>query len=294
MARIGLFFRMAVSALQRSWAATLLTVLILSVTLAILGAFGLAFQLLDGRVERLGASLSLSAYLDESLPAAEGRRLAAAVEAWDEVLGARYLSSAAAMEDFRRELGDEAVLLDGLSDDVLPPSVEVELRPPFRSLAGAEAVADRLQRMEGVQEVRYGADRLERFRVAQVFLRNVFVVVGVALLLGTLLIVANTVRLTMLARQTELEVLTLVGATGGFIRTPFLIEGLIQGLLGGSLAMVWLTVLDEALTAGVGRLLGPGSDLNASVASWLGPVVLAGMVLGGIGATLGARRGLRP
>ncbi|MGF1511237.1 MAG: cell division protein FtsX [Myxococcota bacterium] len=288
MARLGLFLRMAFSALRRSWAASLLTVVTTSVSLAILGAFGLAYGFVDAQVNHVAKSLVVSAYLGVEVSDAVGRGLAERVQTWPGVETAEYLSSAGAMTAFRQQLGEDAVLLAGLKEDVLPASLEVQLKASHRNPLGARNVADRLDARPEVEEVSYGADRLNRLLFVQRFVRIAFAVLGGALLLGSLLVVANTVRLTVLARQSEIEVLTLVGATSGFIRTPFVMEGLMQGLAGGLLALVWLFGLDEALTASLSRLVGSGPSM-VRMDPWIGLMPGLGLLLGGAGSILAVR-----
>jgi len=296
MARLRLFFRLALAAMRRSWAVTGLAIMTISVALAILGAFAIVSAQIRSAATRLGGQLAVSVYLDEAAGAERGRLLQDQITAWDGVEHAEYWSSARAMEAFRNDLGDDAVILEGLPDHVVPASVEVTVASSVRSVEGVRALADRAAALAGVADVRFGAERLERLQLLSRLVEGAFAVLGAALLLATLFIVGNTVRLTVFARREEIEVLRLVGATGTFIRAPFIVEGILQGGLGGLIAWGWLAVVDNALRAGLERMLRLAyGSLSAplDLVPWLPPLVLAGFVLGALGSALAVGHFLR-
>ncbi|HJL43811.1 MAG TPA: permease-like cell division protein FtsX [Myxococcales bacterium LLY-WYZ-16_1] len=299
MGRLGFFVGLAWAAMRRSLGITVLTVGTISTALAILAVFGITLFELQRLSERVGSQLAVSAYLSAELDrpdAPQIEALLARVSRWTEVETAEHISSAEAMRDFREQLGDEAVILDGLDPTVLPPSIEVALRPSHRRPAGARAVADRLRRSGGVEEVRYGERRLRRLEVVHRFAQTASAILGAALLLATVAIVANTVRLTVFSRKEEIEVMALVGASGVFVRVPFLLEGAIQGAMGGLLALLWLRLLEGVFRSGFGRLLEPTFGPVQVQVQWaqvVAAVVVAGAVLGLLGAAFAVTRFLR-
>lgn len=282
--------------MRRSWAVTAIAILTISVALAILGAFGVVAQQLRGVSSRLGAQLAVSVYLEDGVDAERGAALARELGAWPEVSKAEHWTAERAMEAFRADLGDDAVILDGLSSSVLPASVEVEVGSDVRAVAQVRDLADRAGALPGVREVRFGEERLERLQLLSRLVEGAFVVLGAALLLATLFIVANTVRLTVFARRDEIEVLRLVGATGTFVRAPFVVEGVLQGVIGGALAWIWLAAVEGALRAGLERMLRIAyGSLSAPIEllPWLVPLLVAGLVLGAFGSALAVGRFLR-
>jgi cell division transport system permease protein len=282
--------------MRRSWAVTAIAVLTISVALAILGAFGIVAQQLRGVSSRLGAQLAVSVYLEDEVDAAAGAALAERVAAWPEVAGAEHWTSDRAMAAFRADLGDDAVILEGLSSSVLPASIEVTVGPEVRAVAQVRELADRAGTLPGVREVRFGEERLERLQLLSRLVEGAFVVLGAALLLATLFIVANTVRLTVFARREEIEVLRLVGATGTFVRAPFVIEGVLQGGIGAVLAWGWLAAVEGALRVGLERMLRIAYGTLSTpieLLPWLGPLLAFGLVLGALGSVLAVGRFLR-
>jgi cell division transport system permease protein len=218
---------------------------------------------------------------EEAAAIAEGRRVVA-------------VPSSAALKRLAESLGDQAHVLEGVGADVLPDAVEVEA--PGISLAGAKALAERLRAVSGADEVDYGnawLDKLETF-VARARFASAFLLVALAL--ATAVLVANTLRLAVFARREEIEIMKLVGATDAFVGAPFLIEGLLQGFLGGVLALAALLATHAAaaprLRATV-KLAGTLTLRDTLPPSLLLALVAGGSAIGLLASTLAVVRFLR-
>ncbi len=279
--------------MSRSWAVTTLAVATMSLALAILGAFAVVATQLRALADQVGADVAVSVYVEPQIAEPDGRAMARAIGRWSEVSQADFWTSAESMAAFREDLGEDAVILEGLPDGVIPPSVEIVVASEVRSADDVRALAARLRDQPRVTDVRYGEARLERLQLLCRLVEGSFIVLGAALVLATLMIVANTVRLTVLARSEEIEVLRLVGATRAFIGAPFLLEGILQGIVAGALAWCWLALLGGVLRTGLERMLrltyaGIAPDLP--LGPWMGPLVLAGLALGFMGSALAVGR----
>ena len=294
--RLSFFFRQATSALVRSLGVTSLAVATIAVALAVLATFVVIVDNLRRVAEELGRDVEVSAYLPKAITRVDGIALAARIEGWDDVQRARFLGSEAAMEEFRDALGEDAVLLEGLPPDLLPPSVEVRLVPRSWTRAEVESLGRRLDELASVEDVRFGQDDIERVDALLSFARITATILGLALCFGTILIISNTIRLTVYARRDEIEIMSLVGATNAFVRAPFVLEGIIQGVLGGTFAVLMLVVLEEGLSVGLERGLsyayGP-IDLSFVPIHFMGYLLVAGAALGLIGSVLAVGRFLR-
>jgi cell division transport system permease protein len=205
-----------------------------------------------------------------------------------------FVSRQEAYRRFKQRLGSDADLLEGLGADVLPASLEIRLKPERRH--DTAAVAERLSRNKAFGELHYGREWLERFEAFLLLLRTVGVALGGFLVLAALVIVANTIKLTLYARQDELEAMTMVGATSLFIKLPYLIEGALQGLCGGLLAMLvsfvaFRIILRESLGS---LLLLTGIDtIHFLPPAWQGLLVAAGAMVGLLGSLLALRKFVR-
>jgi cell division transport system permease protein len=153
--------------------------------------------------------------------------------------------------------------------DFLPPSIEVIPLKNLRSLNQVKLFSSYLARLPGTLKVQYGQDWVERFYYFTRLLSIIVLLSGTLLILTTIFMVAYTIRLTILGRQAELELLKLVGATNNYIRTPFLLEGLLQGLLGSTFGISSLYILFQWIKL---RFSGPGF-LNLFEFAFFQPIV---------------------
>lgn len=249
--RLRFFVTQALHGLWRSAGVTSLSVVTIGVALAILAVFFVALDNLARVAEQLGREVEVSAYLQRDLSpeVIEARR--AEVATWQEIQGVLVLSSSAAMAQFRDVLGRDAVILEGLPVDVLPPSLELRLADRGWRVEEVRSLGERLLELGGVEDVRYGQEDIERLNALLSFARASALVVSLVLCLAVILLVSNTIRLAVYARRDEIEIMSLIGATDAFVRTPFVIEGGIQGFLGGLLTCLVLVSLREALVQGL-------------------------------------------
>jgi cell division transport system permease protein len=264
-------------------------VLTVAVSLTIVAVFAVLLINVQNLTRVWSEQVQLIAYIDV-LP--EERKLQSIIEGLHnlpEVDKAVLVSKEEAFSRFRSRLGGDADLLDGLGPDFLPASLEISLATDFRNEAGIQTVIRVLRSGGGFAEFRYGQEWLERFEAFVRLLRLGGLALTGFLLFAALFIIANTIKLTLYARRDELEIMALVGATPFYIKFPFLIEGALQGLLGGLLALsgtylLFTLFLQQGLAT---LLLATGLTSIAFLPlsqMWL--VVLAGTVLGVVGSTL--------
>src|SRR5688572_21255160 len=157
------------------------------------------------------------------------------VQAFPEVQSAMLVSPQEALERARSELKEFA---DVFEEGLLPASIDVRLRDGYRDPTTVRAVAARLDTYDFVDEVRYGEDWVEKLYRMRTIAGLAGTALGVTFAAVAMIIIGATIRMTVLARAREIEVMRLVGATDGFIRAPFLIEGGLKGVLGGAAALV--------------------------------------------------------
>lgn len=265
---------------------TWVSVVTLAVALFLVGAFGLVVVNMEGLLDRFGRDLTVTAYLQEGLSQENTRRLAETVRSVEVVQELYVVDKDEALERFRGITGG-ALLLEGLEANPLPASFEMLLRPEHRNLEGFAILQAALVGLPGIDELRHGREWLDGYARVVSLIRVSGYAVGLVLSLAALLIVANTIRLGMYARRDELEILQLVGASRTFVRTPFLLEGTLQGMLGGLLAAgsLWLAflMLVPALQFGLAFLLG---HAEARFFGWaeVSRLVIGGAILGLVGS----------
>jgi len=255
----------------------------IGVCLLLVGAFALLVSNMQSILARFGEELHVVAYLapgvgDEQLGALMERALAQ-----PGVETVEYVSAEEAAARFRSAQPERAVLLDGLEQNPLPASVEVRLDAQHRSSEAVAALSQLLSGLAGVAEIGSGNEWIEGYAQAVALIRSIGLAIGVVLALATLLIVANTIRLSIYARRDEIDILRLVGASRSYVAAPFLLEGLVEGVAGGLLGLVLLGAawsgLAPMLGGGLTLLIGDSEPqfLSPSAAGWL---VAGGALLG--------------
>ena len=229
--------------LRQTWGSQLMTLLTVSLSVLIFAFFYLIYTNMLTLGAKLGDDLRLIVYLEEEPGPELQQQLRNKITTFDEVEEIRFVSRAEAYERFARQLGQDQDVLNDLPKDFLPPSIEVIPMKNLRSLNQVKLFSAYLTKLPGTLKVQYGQDWVERFYYFTKLLSIIVLLSGTLLILTTIFMVAYTIRLTIHGRQAELELLKLVGATNNYIRTPFLLEGVLQGGLGSSLGIFSLYML---------------------------------------------------
>ena len=211
---------------------------------------------------------------------------------WEEVSSVERISEEQALAAFKDTFREQPELYENLDRGVLPASLQIQLTDPDL----ADQVAGKLK-AEGFSEenLSYPQQTIERLNSVTSYLLWGLYAATLLFLVASVLLISNAIRLSIFARRKEIEVMKLVGASDGFVRTPFVLEGLIQGLLGAglaALAVIWLNFLfvdwsREALT------FVPIQNSAVSTASVLLVLVVVGVAIGVGGSFLSVTRFLR-
>ncbi|NOQ46871.1 MAG: FtsX-like permease family protein [Desulfobulbaceae bacterium] len=226
--------------LVQTWSSQLLTLLTITMSVLIFSFFYLVYSNVLHAGRQLGDDLRLIAYLDEEPGKALQEEYRRKILKFDQVEKIDFLSSKEAYERFRAQLAEDQDVLIDIPEDFLPPSVEVYPVRSLDTLSRIKRFSDYLQTLPGVLKVQYGREWIERFYSFIQLMRIVVLLSSTLLILTTTFNVAHTIRLTLLSRQRELEILSLVGASGNYIRMPFFLEGALQGLFGSACGIIAL------------------------------------------------------
>ncbi len=275
--------REALLAFRRAPLLSALGVATIAFSLFSLGLFGLVALNIRDALGRVEERVEVRAFFADSTARDVVLRGAAAARGYPEVAAADVVSPEEALRRARRELGEFRDVFDAA---VLPASLELHLRPGRRDAADVRAVAERVRTLPGVDDVRYGEEWVQKLAAIRAVATAAGVALGAAFAVAALIITGATIRIAVLARAREIQLMRLVGATDGFVRLPFLLEGAVGGLLGGALALL----LTYAACAVVRRYVIAVAFLPPSAAT-LG--VLGGGVLGLLGSAASVGRHLR-
>ncbi len=272
------------------------SILTMAIALATVATFFLVVVNIEQLALRWTKEIQVIAYLEKAPSQQNIAVLAKKLKTIPEVESVNYVSQAEAMQRFKKHLGADATLLEGVSRDLLPASFELGLHPEFRNQQGINAAIEQLENQLDIDDLRYGQKWLERFNKFASMIRVASIILGGFLLFAALFIVSNTIKLTLFARRDELEIMALVGATMRFIKIPFLLEGAIQGLLGGVISLAFLAlsfvfILSRSLESF--WLTPTGFDLLFLTLNQQIILVLSGVFLGILGSLSSLRRFVR-
>ena len=222
----------------------------IAVSLFIFGVFLLVFLNLYNLAGSLNTKLDIMVYLDDNISKNDIDILNMAITQISGVRRVEFVSKEEAWRQFREDYS--TLRLDEFMDtNPLPDSFKIEVT----DISYIHLVANQLRTLSGVDEVNYGGDLAERMAV---FIRIITLTGTVIILLlfsSTLMIVVNTIRLTVLARENEINIMSLVGASRSFVKYPFIFEGMLLGLLSSTLSMFLLKIGYNIIVARLERLL---------------------------------------
>ena len=289
------FLRKALGNIWTNPFLSLVTLSTIAISMLILGLFSLIYLNVQQSLHQMGGELQITAYLQETISSEQAKVLRSKVADWPEVERITYISKELALARFRSQLREYAGILEGLKENPLPASLEVTLMPQYGRSGNIKELSTRLGRLPGVAEVQYGRKWMAKLRVFVEVMKLAGITVGGLLLIATIFVISNTIKLTFYSRREELEIMRLVGATDFFIKAPFLIEGLLHGLGGALLAVGGLSLLILFLFSHLDlplRLAVVAGSLHTGqlVAGFLG----LGLLLGVLGSMVSLRRFLRP
>jgi len=295
VAKAQTFWRSAMEGIRHQPFVHTVSTVTLAIALFTLGLARSAAHEMDRLVGSLGGEVRLTVYLDPRASPDSRAAVAAALRARS--MAVDEVTPRAALDRLVRELGPAAESLRGLSEEPLPPSLEVRVSERLRSPDALRTLASELRAMPSVTGVDYGEQAVERLSSIARAVRWAGWVAFVVLVGATLIIVSATLQLAIYARREEVEIQKLVGATDRFVQAPFLLEGGLQGLAGAALAIVGLIVFRQTLSPQLASLLSflrlPGSVADAR--PWMEALQLglAGAGLGLAGSYLALHRFLR-
>jgi len=292
----GNFFRQAWQNLSQNPWINVITLGTITISFLILGLFMVIFLNAQGLMAEWGSRIRVTAYLTDSVSGERVRRLTEKVRGFEEVQAVQYRSKDEALKILEERLQGQRGMLKDLPRNPLPASLEIRLKPEYRNSLGVNRVVERLRGAKEIADLQFGSEWVERFSAFMVLLQVLGLGLGALLLLATIFVISNTIRLNIFARREEIEIMRLVGATGMFIRAPFYIEGILQGFLGAGLALAILYFFFQLFLAKVYEplkyLLG-NFPLDFLTSKQAVELALGGLTLGLLGTQVSVGRYLR-
>ena len=279
--------------LVRNVTLTLASVLTVVVSLTLFGSALLLQQGVENANDRFKGGIEFIVYLNPQVTAEQQASIERDLTSNPEVDEVTFVDQDETYEEFKRLFQDSQQLIDTVEPEILPPSFRVA--PRNQDPQVVQALGDQFTGKPGVYEVVFAFEVVQRIQETFNKIGVRFLLAAVLLLVAALMLILNTIRVAMFARRREIEVMKLVGATNWFIRVPFILEGLVQALLGGLVATAFMFGVNSILFGALSKddyfRLFESFEFSTSTVLWTsGQIGLVGMVIGAIGSGLAVGR----
>lgn len=286
---LGYFWKETFYSLFRNKFMAVASVLTVTLSMFILGVFLCAVLNINHMATYLENQVEMTVYLKDGLNTEQVMAVGKKLKALPDLKKIKFTNKDQAMAEFKQRLGDQQGILDAINGNPLPSSYSTSFATPA-SLKNAVSIVTQYPEVDSVQ---YGQDIIEQlYKVAQV-IRIGGIILIVFLAGAELFIISNTIRLTVFARRREIQIMKYVGATNGFIRWPFIFEGMIIGFIGSGLSafILWegyKVVLMEMAQAGLVFI--PMIPLWPFIGYMTVMLLAAGIIIGILGSTISLRK----
>jgi cell division transport system permease protein len=295
----GYYLGEAFSSFRRNWVMSLVAVTIIYISLLLVGTFFLASALVNRVVSSFEAKVSISVFLKDGAAPEDVTKVQANVQKDKRVKGVSYVSKEQALQRFKERTKNSPALVEQLRGNPLPASLEVQLNDPRQVAAVVTTIKADPVLIKVIKDpeadVKWGQNIVENLFAFTGIIRTFMLVFVVMLLIVSLVLIGNTIRLAIYSRRKEIGIMRLVGASNWFIRTPFLFEGVFQSILGALLAIATLVAAQSLIVPWLQRNLRflPVIISGATLWQLTGLLLLSGIVIGLLGSGAAVRKYLK-
>ena len=303
MRSLGYFFKESLQGFARNLSTTLGSIITIFLSLLIIGTFLVGGSIIGSLVTSIESEVSITAYVADDAEQSSIDSLMADIEKMNGVASVSFTTKEQALENFRNSMTGNPEIIDQLDgQNPLPASIDVELSDPQM----VEQVASEIEKNSTfiaicdepdnpADSLKYGQQTVDKLFSLTNYIRYIGAALIGLLIFIALVFINNTIRLAILARRKEIAIMRLVGASNGFIRGPFLMEGALHALIGSALAVGVLQLLRMFAVPKLQAAL-PFLSLEVSGMTYLvifAALVLAGLLIGLIGSAFAMRRYLK-
>lgn len=287
------YFQEAITSLRRNLLASVIAITTVAISLVVLGSFIIMATYMNDQIRQVENIVELTVDLKDTASDDQILQLQSQVQAMSLVKEVNYVSKEQALERLKEQFKNQPDIVEQLQGNPLPASLEIRLKDPKKVTVLAKELENKYT--EVIDEIRYGKDYVGRLFAVTKVIRWVGLAFIIMLWITSMVVIANTIRLAIFARRKEIGIMKLVGATNWFIRWPFLVEGVIQGILGVVLALFILWGFNnfvlKNLLESVRWLKFDSSIMSTSQLTFI--LSMAGMAIGAFGSMVALRRFLR-
>lgn len=294
MTSIIYYFREAFVSFKRNWIMSLAAITTVAISLFFLGFFLIVALIFNTKFGGLEAEANINVYLKDDITIEQTKAVNNKVMSMKEVDSATYVSKTEALRRFKVRMKDSPGLLDALSGNPLPASYEVKFKDEYKNAESVDKLKTLLKNNKAVDEI-IGQEIVKRLFAIANIARWIFVTIIALMCFAGIILIVNSIRLAIYARRKEIEIMRLVGASNWFIRWPFVIEGMMSGMLGALAASLFLFIANSQLFQRIQTMI-PFMQFSVSTQTFL-YVMLSlfgvGIIIGAAGSMLALRRFLK-
>ncbi len=262
---------------------SLITVGIVSVSIFIFGLFIIGTANLMNLIKLAEDKIEMVAYINENTNENGIQSVRNNILSIAGVQSVEYISKEQAKEQFIKDFKDNANLLEVFENNPLPASIKVHISIAYKNPENLKNISEKIALFKEVSDVDYGAEWVDELDRAVKFLFIIDIILGIIIALASVFIVFNTIRLTIMARKDQIDIMDLVGATESYIEIPYIIEGIFHGLLGSLISAGILYLLFSFLSTKFPALI----SMNNSIICIL---AIFGVFLGFIGSIMSVKQ----
>ncbi len=267
--------------LRRNITLTLATIVTVALTLTFVGAFFLAKTGLDRSNVQFKGSVSFIVFMNPDASQAQVDAVQRVLSTTPQVKNTTYLDHDAALAEFKSVFADKPEITKNINAADMPTSYKVFLNDG--SSAVVLSLVDQFRSEPGVYDVRAPADQIKQQEEAFSTIRKVLAIVAIVVGISSLVLIVNSIRIAMFARRREIEVMKLVGATNWFIRVPFMLEGMLQGIAGSIVGAFFIYAFYDQVLPLLVKLGGPFTGFRLTFSD----VLTTSLLLFVLGAIIG-------
>ena len=302
MSSLFYFFKESLTGFTRNLGTALGSIVTIFLSLLIIGIFLVAGGIVNNVMASVEQQVSITAYVSDDAEQSDIDSVMSTVQSWPEVASVGFTTKDQALQNFEQSMSSSEIVAQLDGQNPLPASIDIELSDPQM----VETVAQRLADDASFQavcdnpddpsdSVKFGESSVERLFEVTNYVRYIGVALIALLIFVALVFINNTIRLAILARRKEISIMRLVGASNGFIRGPFVTEGVLQALLGSLLAIGVLELVRNLLMPRVQNMVS-WMPFNIPLEVYLttyAALVVVGLVIGLFGSAIAMRRYLK-
>lgn len=286
---ISYSFASALQSLCREKWINILSIFTVASSLLIITLTGFFLYNIELIATRLPERFSIMIYLKDSLLEEDTQGIINTLRKSPYAADVQYISKENALRELKSALKDAKHILEGLDDNPLSSSIELKLKKDFVAAASAARISEEIKKIPGIDNVYYGEKIAEAIHLIKKSVRNISLIIFLTIASGVVFVTYSTVKILFYRRNEEIEIIKLLGATGGFVRTPFLIEGGIIGFMGGLLGIVGAFIFYVAITYRLSIII-PILKTLVFPLEILVALPLIGIILGIIGSAIAIGR----